>query len=315
MKYNQPPGMSADAPYIDGNRSAGTKGSVVPAAAIELPQRELVNLIAYSGQTPDNADLDQVRKAIGILIAAATGGGDTADYLTMVQARARLPLFPEILTADGRINVLSPGAGSVMVPAGVSFQHRGIYPVGTSDYDEAARTFATAANKTYHVRWTPADGFALKDVSDGGYNPTAAAETDAMFDSAYDDMLVARVVTSSGNVATITNLVNRNRLDFGESYEAALIFQAGWATLAGSKATLSWARSPKIAFASLSGVRSIQTPPDGTKIVTAAVGIVQSLMLRQSSDVTRYGFADLEYNYDDTTSTHGYATYSLTAIA
>lgn len=209
MKYNQPPGMDEDAPYIDGNRSSGTKGSIVPAAAIEFTQRELVNLIIFAGLTPDNADLEQVRKAIGILIAAATGGGETSDYLTILQARARLPIFPEVQTADGRINVTSPGAGSVLVPATVAFQHRGIYPVNTSDYSTPARTLATAANKTYHLRWNPTDGFALKDLANAGYNPVAKAEIAVDFDSAYDDMLVARVVTNAGNVATITNLANK----------------------------------------------------------------------------------------------------------
>ncbi len=39
MKYNQPPGMEEDAPYIDGIGSSGTNGSVVPAASIEFTQR------------------------------------------------------------------------------------------------------------------------------------------------------------------------------------------------------------------------------------------------------------------------------------
>ncbi len=215
MKYNQPPGMPADAPYIDGNRSAGTKGSVVPAAAIELPQRELINLITFAGLTPDNGDLEQVRKAIQVIVNAATGGGSTSDYLMISQARARFPIYPEVFTADGRINVTSPGAGSVLVPESVAFQHRGVFPVNTSDYSSGERTFATAANKTYHLRWTPDGGFALKDLVDGAYNPTVSAETNAAFDSSYDDMLVARVVTSAANVATIANLANRNVIKFG----------------------------------------------------------------------------------------------------
>jgi hypothetical protein len=200
--------MDEDAPYIDGNRSAGTKGSIVPAAAIEHTQRELVNLINFAGLVPNAGDLEQVRKAIEALILAATGGGDTSQYLLISQARTRLPLFPEVLTADGRINVTSPGAGSVLVPEAVAFQHRGIFPVNTSDYNLGARTLATAANKTYHLRWTPGGGFVLKDLANAGYNPLAKAEISTDFDSAYDDMLVARVVTNAGNVAAITNLAN-----------------------------------------------------------------------------------------------------------
>lgn len=209
MRYNAPPGGAADASFVDGNRNAGIKGSVVPAAAVEHPQRELAHLIAFSGQTPSPTDLEQVRKAIEALISAATGGGDSSQFLLVAQARARLPIFPEILSADGMMSVSSPAAGTILVPPAVSFQHRGIFPVSTSDYSEGLRTFATVAGKTYHLRWSPTAGFALKDLADPAYNPSVLPETSTAFDSGYDDMLIARVVTSSGNVAAITGLANR----------------------------------------------------------------------------------------------------------
>jgi len=209
MKYVQPAGAAADAAYVDGNRSAGTKGSVVPAAAIEYPQREIDHVISFFGLTPANTDLQQLRKAIEAAISAATGGGDTSQFLLVSQARARLPIFPEIESADGKMNVTSPSAGTVQVPTSVTFQHRGIYPVSTSDYIEGDRTFATLANKTYHLRWNPTDGFLLEDLADSGYNPSVLAESEAALDTTYDDVLFSRIVTSAGNVATITNLVNR----------------------------------------------------------------------------------------------------------
>lgn len=223
MKYIAPPGGDANAPYLDGNRSAGIKGSVLPAKAVEHPQRELDHLIGFAGLTPDTADLEQVRKAIEALIAAATGGGDTSQFLLVSQARARLPIFPEVLSADGRINVSSPSAGTILVPTTVSFQHRGIFPMSTSDYSEPNRTFATVASKTYHLRWDPTNGFRLRDLADPAYNPTVAAETNAAFDSSYDDMLVARVITNSSNVATITNLANKHLMT-AEGFAASAPF-------------------------------------------------------------------------------------------
>lgn len=252
MKYQAPPGGAADAPYVDGNRSAGTKGSVVPAAAIEHHQRELAHLIAYSGQVPAANDLEQVRKAIQLLIEAATGGGVVETYLLLAQASARLPIFPEIQTADGRMNVMSPGTGSILVPATVPCLHRGIAPFNTSDYDEAARTFETAGNKTYHLRWTPADGFILKDVVNAGYNPDVAAETAAKFDTGYDDMLVARVVTNSSNVATITNLKNRNRLCLQTGGAGAMIDPSTNDARALFNLTWNFARTPTMWSFSLS---------------------------------------------------------------
>ena len=68
MKYNQPYGVSdEDAPYINGDPSIGRAGSIPPAASIEYPQREIVNLINAAGLAhllPDNADLQQLAKAV-----------------------------------------------------------------------------------------------------------------------------------------------------------------------------------------------------------------------------------------------------------
>ena len=67
MKYNQPfdQPSNPNAPYIDGNPAAGIQGSIVPAASIEYPQRELVNLTLDTGLwAPDNNDLHQLAKGI-----------------------------------------------------------------------------------------------------------------------------------------------------------------------------------------------------------------------------------------------------------
>jgi len=65
MKYNAPFGNSdEDAIYINGNPETGTMGSIPPAASIEYPQREIVNLINVTGLTPTNSDLLQLAKAV-----------------------------------------------------------------------------------------------------------------------------------------------------------------------------------------------------------------------------------------------------------
>ena len=81
MKYNQPYGLSDETtlysvPYINGNPSTGTMGSIPPAASIEHDQREIVAVIQwaydhgyldYAGQlcqAPTGADLTQLLKAI-----------------------------------------------------------------------------------------------------------------------------------------------------------------------------------------------------------------------------------------------------------
>jgi hypothetical protein len=66
VQYNQPYGVSdPNAAYIDGNPSTGQMGSIPPAASIEYPQREIVNLIADANAfAPSNTDLHQLGRAI-----------------------------------------------------------------------------------------------------------------------------------------------------------------------------------------------------------------------------------------------------------
>lgn len=166
--------------------------------------------IQDEGGIPGSATDDTtVLQAIQAMISAATGGGDTSQFVLFAQAQARLPIFPEVQTADGRMNVTVPGTGQVRVPAGTTLLHRGI-----RTYASAQTDFATTASKIYHLRWSPTSGFMLKDLSEVGYNPSALAENNVAFDSTYDDALIARVVTNSSNVVTVVNLANANRLHF-----------------------------------------------------------------------------------------------------
>lgn len=84
MQYSQPYDQTSNpnAPYVNGNPSSGIQGSIIPAGAVEYPQRELIALIQAAGLTPSNSDLSQVAKAVqsGQLNFAVAGG--TANELT-----------------------------------------------------------------------------------------------------------------------------------------------------------------------------------------------------------------------------------------
>lgn len=86
MKYNQPWGVSdPNASYINGDVTVGRRGSIPPAESIEFPQRELVGLIQASTQSPTNADLTQLTKAIGLIdthnsMKFATNGGSASQW-------------------------------------------------------------------------------------------------------------------------------------------------------------------------------------------------------------------------------------------
>tara|TARA_R110000787_G_scaffold28280_15_gene77226 strand:+ start:48 stop:953 length:906 start_codon:yes stop_codon:yes gene_type:complete len=300
MKYVPPAGGAADAAYVDGNRDAGLKGSIIPGAAVEYPQREIDHVISFFGLTPANTDLQQLRKAIEAAIDAATGAGDTSQYLLVTQARARLPIFPEIVSADGKMNVTSPSAGTVLVPTSVSFQHRGIYPVSTSDYIEVDRTFTTLANKTYHLRWNPTDGFSLEDLADSGYNPGVLAESDVSFDTTYDDMLISRIVTDAGNVATITNLANLVRIE-AQVTRAANTGDGG-TTSAGGPTTVhsfNFARRP------LANLESI-SPPGGGQDTDATIRVTAR---------TRYSISVYSWAWASSGAPHDSYGYTFNVVA
>ena len=106
MDYAPPIGQEAQgeaAIYIDGNPEAGIEGSAVPAKAIEPGMRELIHLIRFAGLTPSGTDLEQVRKAIGVLIESASPG-----LATLLQ--------PGLVMPDGTtLSVENTGRLSVIV--------------------------------------------------------------------------------------------------------------------------------------------------------------------------------------------------------
>lgn len=64
MRYREPYGGITNDPYVDANPPQGVAGSIIPAMAVEHPQRELVNVILDNAWTPDEGDLHQVARAI-----------------------------------------------------------------------------------------------------------------------------------------------------------------------------------------------------------------------------------------------------------
>lgn len=338
--YNADP----DAEYRNGNPATGEEGSIPPMESVAHPMKELVHLIAHSGQTPSHEDLEQVRKAIKKMIEDGTeqaplgadgvaiwngldpvtrnhvirglmpganvtidlveepaesgqylvrisagggpGGGDIAlanvgdgaqvfkgveddvaalrtikgiNGIGVAQAGnvinvdgsgfgPFLPFFPEVETSDNKL-VVTALTGQVIVAADQSFIHRGVRRVLTSLTDVGARTFATSANKIYHLRWrwtAGAPAYVLLDLADSDYNPGAFAESHAVFDSKYDDMLIARVVTSAGNVPTVTALRNKHVLRSVTDNHGAVSGTVAADKLRTASETYNWARTPDI---------------------------------------------------------------------
>ena len=269
--------------------------------------QEVRNVILAGGITPSNGSTAQLVAAINALISAATGTGDTSQFLLVDQAASRLPIWPEVQTDDGTFNITSPGAGQARLPADVTFTHRGVVNYTTVETD-----FTLYPSRTYHVRWNPDDGWTAEDLSDTDYNPSALVDTDEAFDTTYDDMIAARLVTNATNTVTITNLANKNRLTYTDT--ASKVLQntaAAWDTLSDTAVDLNWARTPILYDLSLEGVHSnstVSTEWDTTQ------GQLGKASLRKSG-VTRYGSSDVEYMYDDTQGNAGHARFSQNFFA
>lgn len=124
MKYNQPfdQPSSPNAPYVDGNPSAGIQGSIVPAASIEFPQREIVTAIQAAGLNPDNGDLTQLLQMIKIAdvfnhFKFAVNQGSATQW------SASIPSLPIMPPPDGTAIWVRPGYAST--PQGVVFSVNG----------------------------------------------------------------------------------------------------------------------------------------------------------------------------------------------
>lgn len=214
---------------------------------------EMAAVVDQAGLPWDCNKLTNLHDALAYLIA-----------LGLADIGAGMPIFPETITNAGIVGV-TPTTGQVVVNPSQTWVHRGLVTINTDDISAPARTLATVLNKTYHLRWHPRglgdatpEGsypfgrFVLKDLADVAYNPSALAETNSAFDSTYDDMLIAKVVTNGSNVPTVTSLLNKHRL-VGSVTKASLETSANVWSASPLNATLvttilNWARQPRVIF-------------------------------------------------------------------
>lgn len=243
---------------------------------------------------------------------------------------APVPIYPEITTNNGAF-VFSSGVGQITLAANQSWQWRSLASFNSG----IAQTFATVASKIYHLIWdAPGTGNATPAANyPNGYfalvDRTAASpvETDPSYDSTYDRMLCARIVTDGSNNPTITPLFNKQLLAVslsdnvsgGISSVAAgkvqpaptdtprIIFDnrspangGDGAGRAASQFSYNWARTPKIAPASayvgFTGQSANASVPytyqEGGSKVTSKTVSRYSTILQYQTDYNLAGIAD-----------------------
>jgi hypothetical protein len=188
-------------------------GTKIKASFMNRVSAQLRRAIRGMGIAEDNENDD-------MLLEAIKKAGSTSTIIN--QFAAYLPMFPEIQTVDGKM-ALTASTGQIVINAGQTWLHRGAFQKSTDDYDIPARTFSTVANNTYHLRWkwngpSTAPAFYLRDLADAGYNPGGDAEAHVKFDTTFDDMLIAKIVTNGANALTVTPLVNKVTLALDLTY-------------------------------------------------------------------------------------------------
>jgi hypothetical protein len=293
MKYQAPYGSDdPDAPYVDRSTPNATQGSKVPRKAIEHPQREIVAVIESAGLTPSGTDTTQLLQALQYFFG-------------------QFPIYPECLNSNGTFDVVTPSTGVVRIPAGINWVIRGATRYATT----AVINLNTIASKVYHLRWDKAHGFRLRDLADAAYNPTSAAEDNAAFDSAYDDMLIAKVTTGAGNAVTIVNLKNRSRITDKIIWRGAVTQALSLTALSGTSITYNWARTPDIADISLKGFRSNQTDADGDPTPVIAGKVLSAEVQIPPAGANRYGIGNINYLYEDDAGNQGFLSFYVRVIS
>ncbi len=176
----------ANAPYVNGDPSIGRAGSIPPAASIEYPQREIVNVITNAGLTPTNSDLNQLGEAIQsgkLIYADDTGVANivTIALLPVVTALTKGMVFivkikfantgPTVLVVNGvgGVAVVHPadasqlGPGELYAGAIVCFAYDGTYfQLAWSQKVAGAQVTYLTASRDYYV-----GGSGASDANDG----------------------------------------------------------------------------------------------------------------------------------------------------
>jgi hypothetical protein len=231
MKYHPPFGSTdPDAGYIDKNVPGAIRGSAVPAAAIEIPQREIVDLISKSGLAPSD-DSFQLAQAVQSGAVNYVDGGGTANALTAVLSPAPVTLSPGLVirvkpsltnTAKGpTINVNGLGAKPIVYADGIGVSdgemvsgriaelvYNGTNFVLSNPWTAILRLSPRAARQTR--AFTP--GTALTDVT---YNVETVVQTIAVTGTTYLDCVA--YVAFRNTDAALGNIIGYMKLRQGST--------------------------------------------------------------------------------------------------
>lgn len=285
------------------------------------------------------------------IFVTATGRryvGGLNGWVEFQMGGSQILRWPEIFTTtnrlfvsgmDGVLTDLGDGVyqingTTVLVPNNHKFNMRGA--LYETDAVSGDKSFATATNNTYHLRFVhesssgwrnmtryAANFYTAHGITDGHFYLASLAETtyegaankaynpggiytDASveYDSWEDDMIVAKVINNGGVVTVIPlansdNLFARTAVAYGVAYS---VDAADWAPIPDSAMVLNWGRKPRASSPIMTLVRSKSGQPS-TEVWGSTEGNLQMAGVRDAN-VTRYG-GSLEYVYRDSEANYG----------
>jgi hypothetical protein len=256
MLYNAPYGAAGNNdPYVNGNPTTGTMGSIPPAASIEFPQREIVAVIQYAADnglidfnnvpcgSPSNGDLTQLLKAIfgltnqhklqadqTIYINSSTGDDTLGDgtsgkpyrsYQVAVNAaQARFDLNQKhTLTFHGTGTFTFSGSPTNVTPCYIAGQFAGQAGPGSVIFDNTNATFNTTHGTCFYL-----GAGAAVTILNGTYS--------ASWDGVSDSQGVA--ITVSGNATCFHRGGTFNACDVAHWWNYGFVWVYGSYTIAGN---------------------------------------------------------------------------------
>lgn len=150
MLYNQPLDpfgnqLPTDSSYVDARPDLGTPGGIIPGAAVEDPQREIVNMIQYNAIVPSSNDLLQLVKASVINFAGGANDQGTTNHVSIAPVPAIDALVDRLML---KVRFANTNSG----PMDLNCSSLGIFPLVSTALQPLAPA-TVSANGFGGVMW------------------------------------------------------------------------------------------------------------------------------------------------------------------
>ena len=257
LKIGQVENSDADSngEFNEGDPLKSVSATRVKADWLNSLQRELVNLVEGLNLKLDPNNDKQLSQRLRELTPLRHEGAIPNHHCVSGFAH-----YPYIVSKTQRLELIQHGAWKIEIDRGQIFNWRGTWNINTGAFSESERSFDLAPSATYHLRWQPSDGFLLFNLNDVTYNPQGLAESSAVFDTTFDDMLIAKIITDEQGITEIITFRNTQRLlvqwlsNQPSKIQASSTGAAFYDSTSVANLSLQWSRTPCVYWQGVSGL-------------------------------------------------------------